>query len=68
MRRGLALGKQKCWIVVSSVCSRLELAEAVWPVTNAGRSRARGSLALCEQGGRTAPSAEVPLSVTPRNK
>lgn len=34
-RRGLDLGKQERWIVVSSVCSSLELA-----VTNAGRSRA----------------------------
>lgn len=51
-RRGLDLGKQKCWIVVCSVCSSLE---AVWPVTNAG-----SSLAWWEQGARTALWAEVP--------
>lgn len=44
------LCKQKGWIVVSSVCSSLELAEAVWPVTNAGRSRACSSVASWEQG------------------
>lgn len=35
-RRGLDLGKQKGWIVVCRVCSRLELVEAAWPVSNAG--------------------------------
>lgn len=46
-------------VVVSSVCSSLELAEAVWPVTNAGRSRASCSLAPWEQGARTALGAEI---------
>lgn len=32
------------------VCSSLELAEAAWPATNAGRSRACSSLASWEQG------------------
>lgn len=57
-RRGLDLGKQML-VVVSSVCSSLELAEAVWPVTNAGRSRASCSLAPWEQGARTALGAEI---------
>lgn len=51
-RRGLDLGKQKHWIVVSSVCSSLELAEAAWPVTDAGQEQSMQQCGIVGAGSK----------------